>query len=781
MKFSMCSKVPDRIDYGKNVKENLVNIAYLNLNETNSIKMQNVPNAQKYKQMMVGNGTWTGAASSANYPYLRYNTGVIPYTPIPITSSVPTKDQVLFAPIKKWYASIPEGYTGETTVELGGLPFAYELRWDAYAPGQGIDELIKIVDEDGNSISEEDYKLFVAMGKGGPFRYSQAVTYYRYSTEYVRRYEKLTAAGASHIGDSASTTGWADTTNWTSAHWMWWNQDSTFGGYKGSTVWGVDYTAKAYRIRLLLKPSIINMILNGKTLFVVYNKLQISDENLATFTQTEFIDVKRDVTMGYQEAINPRVAWTHGTTITNTAQATFSYFSDCDYMYYFPAGADPRIYIDNSPQGIWLDGHSDDTYWTFSSNPLHKFSLEDPKRTITEKWGPIVYGTFDRRSGSTAAGGDSTFFYIPEVLNLQGGAVDITTGTETNPPAIRINREPATINGDKMIQLKKKWLYFWEDELHTKGYPTYTPPRLYDTIVEKMGTTEDPYGAQKYSHGITLYRNNIVVSNTGIDTYDLINGRIWFDNNISKDDNYIASYLIEKKVLLHTSINLNQHTGHKEMTDIDDEICISVLPYEAGQTRSLVWHYRGKSTAYYLYQYRDNPTPATTVDIYGKNILCIGVVKGINTPNPKDYTAIDTRIPGGGLKRDNFFERMWKKSHPRSEPKEIDFVKYYVPESRNFWDLGYWDGEPFRSPNFLIIRIPIKVRTDFVTRYIDADHTARTLNLAGSTDAAEALVIDRAYASIRTIIEKYTAAGSYWYVVDENWNDWSPSLHSVRE
>ena len=79
-----------------------------------------------------------------------------------------------------------------------------------------------------------------------------------------------------------------------------------------------------------------------------------------------------------------------------------------------------------------------------------------------------------------------------------------------------------------------------------------------------------------------------------------------------------------------------------------------------------------------------------------------------------------------------------------------------------------------------ILRIPLNVQQRFLMMVINADATAKEAYAADPVEA-ESTYIDRAYEIIRGVIDKYVAAGVYWVVVDNNLNEWSPSLHSKSE
>lgn len=72
--------------------------------------------------------------------------------------------------------------------------------------------------------------------------------------------------------------------------------------------------------------------------------------------------------------------------------------------------------------------------------------------------------------------------------------------------------------------------------------------------------------------------------------------------------------------------------------------------------------------------------------------ILLGRIKVRLPLGPQDIQILDARQPGGGIKEDYL---------PRATEIEA--------ESRHYWDLGYWDGEPWQRWGVGIVQIPRQV------------------------------------------------------------------------
>jgi len=768
VKFTTSKRVPDRLIYEDGTRENLVNISYLDKEVKSSSAIEIIDNdvsAGAANIRRIASETSPTTFKGIEGKIYNYN---ISYEGLWINDLEFANDQLSVSARTNWYDTDNDQHIG-----LASNPYfwSYELRWDHWLGGESPWESIKLLYSNGAEVPKNQWKVYIAMGKAGPLKYTMANTYYRNASKFVPRYRKMDVSASEHIpvGGTAADPDWGHFVNWTNDHWMWWAPEMDMPDAAENN-WGVDIDDLAIRIRIGLRDNVMRRVIGGDTLWVSYNRLKISDDHLSDFIATGSPS-RLDVVTDYKEVVNPRPMFTQG---ENNDLA----FTEWDYVFDFSTG-DPsfpnRILWDARPTGIW------------TGNPIPymlnlpvkasvacDIQLMPPSGGQIQKWTPRIKNGLARK--------DQEVFHIPEILALQGGAIDNSTGTQTDPKTIRIQKESASIFEDNALHLGQNQLYFWEDESHESGYPNYVPPKLFDFAADDSGWGEsgDPSIDQKYNYGITIYRSGTPLGNGQIENYDLWNGRIWLDRKVSKDDNYTATYLIKQDYLLTVNgIDLNFHSGHDIPSDILSRgIEVGIIVVGEGESnRKAVWWYKDDpDTGYYLLK---NPSASDSINLTGFNVINIGEIVPPSGTDAGLIKGLDTRTVGGGIKDAHFFKDLWLARHPRSDPRDIDFEKFFVPESDNFWDIGRWDGAPFSDTNFVLIRIPTRVRDDFISRVITADSELRTLNLTDQ-NAAEAAAIPRAYDIIRGIIDKYVALGVYWVVVDNDINEWVPSIHSQR-
>jgi hypothetical protein len=77
-------------------------------------------------------------------------------------------------------------------------------------------------------------------------------------------------------------------------------------------------------------------------------------------------------------------------------------------------------------------------------------------------------------------------------------------------------------------------------------------------------------------------------------------------------------------------------------------------------------------------------------DIQTSNIILLAKIQVRPNSSLDSLNIIDTRLRGGGLK-----ESIGKK-----------LMRELNPESEFYWDIGYWDGEPYSENGVMVIRLP---------------------------------------------------------------------------
>ena len=109
----------------------------------------------------------------------------------------------------------------------------------------------------------------------------------------------------------------------------------------------------------------------------------------------------------------------------------------------------------------------------------------------------------------------------------------------------------------------------------------------------------------------------------------------------------------------------------------------------------------------------------------GNDDLLVGRVRFDFSGRPEDAVVLDARSRGGGIRKDL-----------------LDRAAELEPESRHYFDLGYWDGEPWQRSGVLKILLPREVKErgwpeEFMEKQISRHRAAGTLVLVDYWDGAE--------------------------------------------
>jgi hypothetical protein len=85
--------------------------------------------------------------------------------------------------------------------------------------------------------------------------------------------------------------------------------------------------------------------------------------------------------------------------------------------------------------------------------------------------------------------------------------------------------------------------------------------------------------------------------------------------------------------------------------------------------------------------------------------LCLGKVYIQPNSSLKDMVVIDTRTRGGGL----------------SESISKTIISQVNPEASYYWDIGYWDGQPYQENGVVFFRLPKEILKKFGGRFTDGE------------------------------------------------------------
>jgi hypothetical protein len=186
-------------------------------------------------------------------------------------------------------------------------------------------------------------------------------------------------------------------------------------------------------------------------------------------------------------------------------------------------------------------------------------------------------------------------------------------------------------------------------------------------------------------------------------------GIIEIDMKLKETDSVSVSYFYEElaftyrgywdeKSKLFWNLDLNPGVGHT-YTGIDAETGEIVNKSTFELINKTVYLYlkptakfsenkvmvRGSYTGHALYH--------TFQEVNEPNHVLLGKILVRPNSSYENMKIIDTRKRGGGLK-ENIREEL---------------MRAVEPESQSYWDIGYWDGEPFSENGVVIVRLPLYI------------------------------------------------------------------------
>lgn len=295
----------------------------------------------------------------------------------------------------------------------------------------------------------------------------------------------------------------------------------------------------------------------------------------------------------------------------------------------------------------------------------------------------VQNGRFSKRKGDTLY-----HYYLPEYYNQ---VFDQTYGM----PYRRIVGEKPTVISKNSIKLKNAPLYVDNTNGQIKNLKAYRLDELGNKWEMKVESWND------------------------------IDGMVTFIDIISENDNIFIDYVFEEesytyrgylsandlKIPTNVFLDVNPNQHHR-MTDTSN------LVYTDLSTFRLI------SSVIYFY-IKPAVIETTTGKIYNSSVLShrlqphteeemnemhlelIGVI--YVRPNSSQFSldVIDTRTRGGGL------------------IEEIDEAirRDLEPESDFYWDIGYWDGEPYSENSVIIVKLDKKLLVQYGGRFTESEIT----------------------------------------------------------
>lgn len=307
-----------------------------------------------------------------------------------------------------------------------------------------------------------------------------------------------------------------------------------------------------------------------------------------------------------------------------------------------------------------------DAIYVKVNQPREKYSLEN--------WYPTISaGHFNKAVSMYGIKTNSTY-KVPEYINQDWSP-------KYKKPYINIKNESAEIINNTTIKLR------------------YTPVFIdydYDKNIVK---------------NILIKRTDVMgnISILGIKNYYCYEGIIELDTKINLNDIIEVNYTYEETCITYKGY----YDDNGNFIDIDFNPFIhhTYKDTEAPFERQNTYHLFDKTVYFFINPYYVSNEENSTKIIDNSNIksyiyhrinnnepyneydVCIGEIYVKHNSSLKDCTIIDSRVRGGGV-----IEEMLDKVRQELEP-----------ESNYYWDIGYYDGEPYNENGVIVIRLDKRI------------------------------------------------------------------------
>ena len=349
----------------------------------------------------------------------------------------------------------------------------------------------------------------------------------------------------------------------------------------------------------------------------------------------------------------------------------------------------------------------------------------------------MFYGDYYNPNSTELNDGDRDYYYIPEYEVMPFASDNQTT---FQPYYIKVIRESVDLINP--YKLKLSMFYMYEGD-----YPNYlipNMPEIYKYFDKDSNLVIINNGIDinyRSARGINIYKNGILVDNSEIINYNMYEGFIEFKSKFSTDDRIEVTYLksMPDYILKYPNINtlLERNKNFRlYMRPYYEDYSI----YNTADTQFEKLCYRvienGTPTGNYISCYSGMPISTDSIErhqIPYDRIIAIADIAVIT-----DLSFEDTRERGGGIKEElsNSFEL-----------------------SPSFLDIGFGVNGKVLYNSILIIKIPLSVKSDMITKYFFNDEKG-------------------AMTYIKQSIEQYLAAGTFYVLIDEN-NDYWPEPYPL--
>jgi hypothetical protein len=165
---------------------------------------------------------------------------------------------------------------------------------------------------------------------------------------------------------------------------------------------------------------------------------------------------------------------------------------------------------------------------------------------------------------------------------------------------------------------------------------------------------------------------------------DARNARVQINAEIAEDDVIYGFYFYEEQDLIYTALDINPFTN----PDVRNRRIELVYRESSTAPERSIWHR--------VYDGAGNIIAGLSLEPEDGTAYVIGSIVVGGSVSVNDFTVEDVRVRGGGLKA----------GHEN------------VPEARNFWDVGYWDGKPYPVKGGLVVYLPAELKARFPEDFI---------------------------------------------------------------
>jgi len=263
---------------------------------------------------------------------------------------------------------------------------------------------------------------------------------------------------------------------------------------------------------------------------------------------------------------------------------------------------------------------------------------------------------------------------------------------------------PRILNGSFSQKYNNKLYHFYIPEFDNQSWSTLYGKPFKDVIgVTPVSIDKNVYKLPRFpiywnGQNITIYNNDVPLSNSIIQDIDVNNGILYLDPQTSIQEGFSIDYVYLENSYVYKDININGHFSQNPFI-LDKFVVIYAIPVEAATTanKKTIFHVVGDSI--------EAAIDSIVVTDTSMPIAIIGAYNIQSVPASDKINILDTRSRGGGLK---------KSSGPTSVAFNIDNpivsdsieIEQLYLDSYRFWDIGNIDGEPYPAAAAVSVDLP---------------------------------------------------------------------------